>query len=160
MSEIKIKPNIKSYFVFITVLLCFVFIPALILSYAAYRYYHTDEERLIIDLKTYIQNISGELRRNISAEDYFYRLFQEYNINGVNNPNFNIDECILYCKKQKENYGNNIDFIVLTNEGEINYNSNPKIYNYSREDWYGSFQYYKFIEGITPKIKGNKKLNY
>ncbi len=156
MSEIKIKPNIKSYFVFITVLLCFVFIPALILSYAAYRYYHTDEERLIIDLKTYIQNISGELRRNISAEDYFYRLFQEYNINGVNNPNFNIDECILYCKKQKENYGNNIDFIVLTNEGEINYNSNPKIYNYSREDWYGSFQYYKFIEGITPKIKGNK----
>ncbi len=98
MIEKKKKHSIKSYLVFVTVLLCFVFIPALILSYASYRYYQTDEERLIIDLKTYIQNISGELRRNISAEDYFYRLFEEYNINGVNNPNFNIDECILYCK--------------------------------------------------------------
>ncbi len=160
MDNKKAKYNNKSYLVFLAALFCFVFMPALILSYTTYRYYKIEEERLIIDLKTYTQHVLSELRRNLFAEDYFANLFYEYNIKEINNKNSNIDDSILFCKKLKDFFGNNIDFVVLNNNAEIKYNSKPEVYNYSKKDWFDGFCYIKSMNGLTEAIRrGNNKGN-
>ena len=149
-----IKSENEKYIRFLLVVFCFVGIPAFILSYSVYRYYQTNEEQIINNLKTYAQNVSSELRRNADAERYFCRIFNEYNFNEINNPDSNIESCINYCKKNKERYGDKIDFVVLTNEGEIKYNSNSSYYNHPKEIWHKAYHFVKFNYAKIPELIG------
>ena len=151
-NEIKINFDFNKYLKFIIVIFCFVCIPDLILSYSVYRYYQINEEQIFNDLKTYAQYITNESRRNVDAEKYFCQFFHEYNFKESNNPDSNIDDCIAFCKKFKDNFGNKIDFVVLNNEGEIKYNSNPSIYKHSRQIWHNAFHAAKFNYSTNPNL--------
>ncbi|MBR4330764.1 MAG: hypothetical protein IKP71_13055, partial [Candidatus Riflebacteria bacterium] len=162
-----IKTDYDKYLKFILVIFCFVGIPAFILSYTVYSYYQTNEEQIINNLKTYAQHITNELRRNADAEHYFCRIFREYNDKELNNPDSNIDGCIDFCKNFKEQFGEKIDFVVLTNKGEIKYNSNPNLYNHDEKVWYDAFHFAKYNyalindlyeKGYSGDVKALKKI--
>ena len=140
---------------FIIVIFCFVGIPAFILSYSVYSYYQSNEEQIINNLKTYAQHITNELRRNEDTEQYFCRVFHEYNIKELNNSDSNIESCINYCKGYKEQFGDKIDFVVLTNKGEIKYNSNPNYYNHADKVWYDAYHFAKFNYALIPELFEN-----
>ena len=133
--------KIKKYVIFIMVLFCFVAIPGFILSYSVYRYFQTNEEQIVYKLKTDVQRMGSELRRNLSGERYFCRLFNEYTIREINNPNSSLGNCVDFCKKLKGYYGDDIDFVVLDNDGQVNYNSNPGFYDHSKKDWHDAYFY-------------------
>ena len=155
IDEITIKYDFNKYLKFFIVIFCFVCIPAFILSYSVYRYYQTNEEQIVNELKTYSQHITNELRRNVNAEQYFCRVFHEYNYKESKNPDFNIDHCIAFCRKFKENFGDKIDFVVLTSDGEIKYNSNPGFYKHSKEIWYNAYHFAKFNYSFDPDLVKN-----
>ena len=137
------KNQIKDYLRFFLIIFCFVCIPAIILTYSFYRYYQINEEKIISGLKTYNQHLISELRRNVSAEKYFCRIFNEYNLKELDKPDSNFKDSVDFCTKLKKEYGNRIDFVVLTNDGEIRYNTNPRIYNYSKNIWYDAYHFAK-----------------
>lgn len=152
IDEIKIDFDFNKYLKFFLVIFCFVCIPAFILSYSVYRYYQINEEQIINDLKSYTQHITNELRRNVDAEKYFCRVFHEYNYKESKNPDFQIDNCIDFCIKFKVNFGDKIDFVVLTSDGEIKYNSNSDFYKHSKETWYNAYHFAKFNYSFDPDL--------
>ena len=153
----------KSYFIrlvtFSILILCFIGLPAFILSYAVHRFYQTDEEQIVNNLKIYSQYISGELRHNLLAEKYFCRLFHEYNLVELNNPNSTIENNIEFCKNLKNTYGKYIDFVVIDNKGDIKYNSNENLYKHSPQDWKDAHLYVRNTYALIPELKGNQKGN-
>ena len=148
----KDKP-INKYLIYIACIFGFVAIPAIILSYSVYSYFQTNEEQTAYNLKIDMQRMVSELRRTISAEIYFCRLFNDYTINEIKNPNSNIGDCISFCKKLKGFYGKNIDFVVLYNNGKIEYNSNPDFYVHSQKDWFEGYNFVRYNECIVPGEK-------
>ena len=147
-----IKTDYDKYLKFILVIFCFVGIPAFILSYSVYRYFQSNEEQIINNLKTYAQHITNELRRNSDTEQYFCRIFHEYNLKGLNNSDFNVESCVDYCKSFKEQFGDKIDFVVITNKGEIKYNSNPNFYKHPDKVWYDAYHFAKFHFAMIPDL--------
>ncbi len=147
---------INKYIIYIACILGFVAIPAIILSYSVYGYFQTNEEHTAYNLKIDMQRMVSELRRTISAEIYFCRLFNDYTINEINNPDSNIDNCISFCKKLKSYYKNNIDFVVLYDDGKVEYNSNPDFYAHSQEEWKEGYNFVRYNESLVPgqKYKG------
>ena len=148
-----IKSNLKKYSLFFLVIFCFVCIPAFILIYSVYRYYQTNEELIFNDLKLHIQHMKNELRRNISPEKYFCSIFHDYNISELNKPNSNIDDCINFCKSLKDRF-NKIDFVVINNESEIIYNSNPTLYKHTKEIWSDAYNFIRFKYALIPELLG------
>lgn len=151
-TEEKTIYSLNKYFKFFLVVFCFVCVPAFILCYSVYRYLQTNEEQIVSNLKTNAQYITNELRRNADTEKYFCRTFHEYHVREINNPLFNVESCIDYCKKNKEEFGDKIDFVVLTNDGEIKYNSNPKSLNHDKKVWYDAFHFIKYNYAIIPEL--------
>ena len=149
------KFSIKEPLLFLLVIFCFVCVPAFITTYSSYIYFQINEEKIVNNLKTYSQHIANELRRNIKAVKYFCRIFHEYNLNELKVPNSNIDNCINYCKELKTKYGDKINFVVLTNDGEIKYNSCPNIYNHPSKTWYEAYHYVKYYYSASPELLGN-----
>ena len=141
---------INKYLVYIACILGFVAIPAIILSYSVYSYFQTNEEQTAYNLKINMQRMVSELRRTISAEIYFCRLFNDYTLNELKNPNSNIEDCVSFCKKLKGFYGKNIDFVVLYNNGKVKYNSNPDFYVHSQSEWNDGYNYVRYNESIVP----------
>ena len=141
----KFKSITNKYIIFVLVIFVFVIVPSLIFSYSVYRYFQTEEEQIIIFLKSELNRLTGELRRNILCEKYFCRTFHEYVLSELNNKNSNIQDCISFCKRLRNYFREKIDFIVIDNDGEIRYNSNPKVYKYSKEEWSGAFNYVKYV---------------
>ena len=150
-----IKSDFNRYLKFILVIFCFVCIPAFILSFSVYRYYQINEEKKVNDLKTYSQHITNELRRNADAEKYFCRIFHEYYLKELNNKNFDIEDCITYCKSIKDKFREKIDFVVLTYFGEVKYNSNPTKYKHSSNVWYDAYHFVKFNYSLNPDLLKN-----
>ncbi len=146
---------LDKYLKFILVVFCFVCVPAFILSYSVYRYFQTNEEQIISDLKTYSQHITNELRSKVDAERFFCSVFHEYYLKEIDNPDSNIEASVSFCKKFKEYFGDKIDFVVLTNEGEIKYNSNPKLYDHSQRVWYKAYHFAKFNYTLVPELLNN-----
>ena len=144
---------INKYFIYFACIFCFVAIPAIILSYSVYSYFQTNEEQTAYNLKIDMQRMVSELRRTISAEIYFCRLFNDYTTNEIKNPNSNIEDCVNFCKKLKGFYGKNIDFVVLYNDGEVKYNSNPDFYVHSKNDWYEGYNYVRYNVSLVPGAK-------
>ena len=142
------KYSIKEIFLFLLVVFCFVCVPAFIISYSTYIYFQINEEKIISNLKSYTQHITNELRYNLYADKYFCRLFHEYTLKEFDS---NIENTINYCKKLKGEYGANIDFVVLTNDGEIKYNTNPTIYNHPSKTWHDAYHHVKYYH--SPIIK-------
>ena len=140
----KTESAFDKYRLFILAMFCFVGIPALILFYSVYRYYVTEEEQLIFDLKGNIQRMTSDLRRNLTAEEYFCRFFHEYNMSEANNPNSNIMSTIGVCKQLKEYYKDGINFLAITKEGNIKYNTVP--YKHSEQTWLDA---YNFVRNIV-----------
>lgn len=149
-----IKSNLKKYSLFFLVIFCFVAVPAFILIYSVYRYYQTNEELIVNDLKLHIQRLKNELRHNISTESYFCGVFHDYNLNELNKPDSNINDCIHFCKNFKDRYKNDIDFVVLNNESEVMYNSNPSVYNHSKDTWSDAFHFIRFNYALIPELLG------
>ena len=149
-----IKSNMKKYSIFFLVIFCFVAVPAFILSYSVYRYFQSNEELIVNDLKSYTQHMANELRRNISAEKYFCRVFHEYNLSELSKPDSNIEDCINFCKDFKDKYKNDIDFVVLTNESNIKFNSNPNTYKHSEKIWSDAFHFIKYNYALSPDLLG------
>ena len=149
MEQIEQKPKFnyrgKILLLFFLVIFCFVIIPALILSYSVYRFLQTEEEKIIFNLKSNMQRITSELRRNILCEKYLCRSFHEFVLGELKNKKSNIEDCINYCKRIKNFYGENIDFIVINNDGDIKYNTNSNVYKYTKEEWFGAFSYIKYV---------------
>ena len=150
-----IKYDLYKYLKFILVIFCFVCIPALILSYSVYRYYQVNEEQIVNELKTYAQHTINELKRNVNTEQYFCQLFYDYCLKELNNKDSNIESCINYCRSLKEKYGNRIDFVVLTNEGVIKYNSNPNFYRHSNKVWFDAYHFAKYNYAWIPELIRN-----
>ena len=113
------EKRINKYLVFLACVLGFVAIPAIILSYSVYSYLNTNEEQIVYNLKIDMQRMVSELRRTISAEKYFCRMFNDYTIKEIYNPNSTIENCVDFCKLLKGYYGKNIDFVVVYNDGRI-----------------------------------------
>ena len=144
------KKNSLKYFIFVLVIFCFVAIPAIILSYSVYSYFQTNEEQIIYNLKSDMQRMASELRRNLLAEKYFCRLFHDYWNYTFSNPNENINDIIDYCKQLKTNYGKEIDFVFLDDKGKVKYNSNPELYNHTAEEWYKAYSYVRANINFLP----------
>ncbi len=119
----KTESDFDKYRLFILAMFCFVGIPALILFYSVYRYYVTEEEQLVFDLKGNIQRMTSDLRRNLTAEEYFCRFFHEYVMAEANNQNSSIMSTIGVCKQLKEYYKDGINFLAINKEGKIKYNT-------------------------------------
>ena len=153
--KITTKFSIKELSLFLLVVFCFVCVPAFIMTYSSYIYFQINEEKIINNLKTYSQHIANELRHNLYADIYFCRIFHEYNLSELKNPNSNIDDTIVFCKKLKEKYKDSINFVVLTNDGEIKYNSNPGIYNYPSQTWFEAYHYVKYNYSASQELLNN-----
>ncbi len=155
MSEekITIQSNAKKYIVYILVIFCFIGIPSLILSYSVYRYFQTDEEHIVFNLKTDMQRMTNELRRNILAETYFCRFFYEYYSSEINKNDSCVENCVRFCKKLKEIYKEKMEFVVITNSGEIRYNSNSTFLNYPDNVWYETYNYIGLNYNFPGKYK-------
>ena len=97
--------------------------------------------------------MKNELRRNISAEKYFCSIFHDYNLSELNKPNSNIDDCINFCKSLKDRF-NKIDFVVINNESEIIYNSNPTLYKHTKEIWSDAYNFIRFKYALIPELLG------
>ena len=155
--NIKIE-SYKKYLIFLLVIFCFVGIPASILSYSAYVFFKTKEDQFYYYLKYDMNRLTNELRNNILAEKYFCRFFHDYNLEELNKPDSNIEDSINFCKNLKNYYGKHIDFIVLTNEAEIKYNSSLDL-RHSQTEWFEAYSYIKSNNGFflnSDKInKGN-----
>lgn len=139
--NIKTESEIKKYFIFIAVIFCFVGIPASILSYSVYRYFQTDEEKLVFYLKSENQKMTHELRKYIKAEQYFCQYFHEYCLSNLNNPFSSIKTGINFCKNIKFRYSEEIDLVAINNAGEVKYNSNPVHYKYTKKEWRDAYHY-------------------
>ncbi len=150
--------NVNKYLIFIACILGFVAIPAIILSYSVYSYLHTNEEQIAYNLKIEMQRMVSELRRTISAEKYFCRMFNDFTMKEINNPDSTIENCVGFCKKLKGYYGKNIDFVVVYNDGSVKYNSNPDFYNHSQNVWNEGYNYVRYNETYVQgsKFKGSK----
>ncbi len=145
----------KRLFLFFLVIFCFVIIPALILSYSVYRFLQTEEEELIFNLKSNMQRMTSELRRNLSAEFYFCRLFDEYNLAEVNNPSSTYESCLTFCKNIKERFGSEIDFVFVKNNGKIGYCTNDNYLNIPSKIWFDAFCYIRFHESREEGVLRN-----
>ena len=147
----------KRLFLFFLVIFCFVIIPALILSYSVYRFFQTEEDELIFNLKSNMQRMTSELRRNISAELYFCRLFDEYNLAEANNLLATYDTCLSFCKKIKERFGSKIDFVFIKNSGKIGYCTNDNYSKIPSKIWFDAYCYIRFHEG---RVQGFSQRGY
>ena len=142
--KLKNKITVNKCLIFILVIFCFVGIPALLLSYSVYRYFQGEEEQLVYNLKSNMQKITNELKRNLQAEKYFCRLFYENVMSNANNPNYSLETCINYCKKLKENFGKGINFLVITNDGKIKYNSDSISLNHKPKVWFDAYHFTRY----------------
>lgn len=138
----KTESAFDKYRLFILAIFCFVGIPASILFYSVYRYYISEEEQQVFGLKENTQRMTSDLRRNLTAEEYFCRFFHEYNLAEVSNPNSNAISTIGICKQLKEYYKDDINFLILTGDGEIKYNTLP--YNHSSKTWLDAYNFVRY----------------
>ena len=147
------EKNINKLIIFIACILGFVGIPAIILSYSVYSYFHTNEEQIAYDLKIEMQRMVSDLRRTVAAEKYFCRLFNNFTINEINKDDSTIEDCINFCKKLKSFYDKEIDFVVVYNNGKVEYNSNPDFYNHSQKIWADGYNYVRYNESYVKNSK-------
>ena len=147
---IKFNTRGKKFFLFFLVMFCFVIIPALILSYSIYRFLQTEEEELVFNLKSNMQRMTSELRRNLSGETYFCRLFNEYNLAEANNPLSTYESCMSFCKNIKERFGSKIDFVFIKNNGTIGYCTNDNYLSIPSKIWFDAFNCIRFHESRIP----------
>ncbi len=139
----KIKYFGNKYIVFILIIFVFVLLPALILSYSVYRYFQIREQENALNFKGDINRIVTELRNNLVCEKYFCHFFHDYSFSEMNNKNSNIKSSVEFCKNLKRLYGDDIDFIVMDNNAVIEYNTNPKSYNYTKKEWLETLNFAK-----------------
>jgi hypothetical protein len=142
--------NSLKYLIFVVVIFCFIAIPAIILSYSVYRYYQTNEEQIIYDLKSDMQRMASELRRNVIGEKYFCRLFHDYWISVVKNPDSNVNNLLVFCKQIKKYYEDDIDFVVIDDKGKVFLNTKPEFYKHTIEEWKDAFYYAKSFNSFLP----------
>ena len=147
----------KRLFLFFLVIFCFVIIPALILTYSVYRFLQTEEEELIFNLKSNMQRLTSELRRNLSAEIYFCRLFNEYNLAEANNPMSTYESCLSFCKNIKERFGSKIDFVFVKNGGKIGYCTNDNYLKIPSKIWFDAYSFIRFHES---RVQGQREKGY
>ena len=133
--------NSLKYLIFVVVIFCFIAIPAIILSYSVYRFFQTNEEQIVYNLKSDMQRMACELRRNVYADKYFCRLFHDFWISIVKRTNSNIYNVVDFCNQIKKYYEDDIDFVVIDNNGKIQLNTKPELYNHSEEVWKNAFLY-------------------
>lgn len=154
IKQTKFNTRGKRLLLFFLVIFCFVIIPALILSYSVYRYFQSEEEELVFNLKSNMQRMTNELRRNLSAEKYFCRIFDEYNLAEVNNPLSTYDSCLSFCKNIKDRFGSKIDFVFVKNSGEIGYCTNSNYLKIPSKAWFDAFCFIRFHVGRLKNYYG------
>ena len=137
----KLKYFSNKYIVYILIIFVFVFLPASILTYSVYRYYQIKEQENLLYLKGDINRIVSELRSNLACEKYFCGFFHDYYISESKNNNSNIKDCAEFCKNLRSFYNNGLDYVLLDNNGNVKYNSNPDSYCYTQKEWYDALNF-------------------
>ena len=131
----------NKYIVYIIIIFVFVLLPASILTYSVFRYYQIKEQENLLYLKGDINRIVSELRNNLACEKYFCGFFHDYYISEAKNNSSNIKDCAEFCKNLRSFYNNGLDFVLLDNNGNVKYNSNPDSYCYTQKEWYDALNF-------------------
>lgn len=161
----KIKSGWNKYLTFSLILFCFLFIPASILFYSVYRYFQIEEEQLIFNLNSHVQRMGNELKRNLSAEEYFCRYFHEYVLSEINNPNSTASKTAELLQNIKKYYGKGIDFVIINNKGNILYNTTD--FNHEAKEYLEAYLYVRYHysevsehrkKGRCPDIEATRKI--
>ena len=134
-NDFKLKYFNNKYIVYILIIFVFVLLPALIMTYSVYRYFQIKEQENLLYLKSDVNRIVSELRNNLVCEKYFCRFLHDYYISESNNNDSNIKKCAEFCKDLRSFYNDGIDYVLIDNEGNVEYNSNPNSYSYSPKEW-------------------------